>query len=118
MSNVRKEFFFIYFVVFIKLNRYFKIDLTNLISTFFTIEIIESVGMTDVYYSFEERNPTLENSENFYRKKFAKHADEKSISNFFLIEAPSMNVKTLYFTIVGVDDENEIQFTVKNEDFI
>ncbi len=78
------------------------------------IETIEPIGILNLYWSFVEPNPTLENSDSFHRKK----KNTKSNGNLYLFYAPSMDVKTLYLTIFGVENVNDIKFTVSNIDFI
>ena len=91
--------------------RYFKLDLTGLRSDIIQIEIEEKTGYSVVFHSFEEKNPTFENSKSFYKKSSMK--SEKVITDSYITIVPP-GATTLYFTIEGIGEINELNLLAQN----
>lgn len=96
--------------------RYFRIDLNNLQSPLIEIRVSNLIGVTDVYYSFSERTPTLENSDRKFQIK-KKIVNTKIIETSLIFVVPSTDHSTLYFTIAGIEENNTVTVIVKNDDF-
>ena len=96
--------------------RYFKINFPSLTYPFIEIELNELEGYTRVFYSFTNRNPTQENSQSIY-KQSKRYNNSKSAIKVLLFEAPSMNLKSLYITVVGTEKVNKADILVRNVEF-
>jgi hypothetical protein len=96
--------------------RYFKINFPSLTYPFIEIELNELEGYTRVFYSFTNRNPTQENSQSIY-KQSKRYNNSKSAIKVLFFEAPSMNLKSLYITVVGTEKVNKAQIKVRNVEF-
>ncbi len=96
--------------------RYFRINFPSLTYPFIEIELNELEGYTRVFYSFTNRNPTQENSQSIY-KQSKRYNNSKSATKVLFFEAPSMNLKSLYITVVGTEKVNKAQIKVRNVEF-
>jgi hypothetical protein len=96
--------------------RYFKINFPSLTYPFIEIELNELEGYTRVFYSFTNRNPTQENSQSIY-KQSKRYNNSKSAIKVLFFEAPSMNLKSLYITVVGIEKVNKAEIIVRNVEF-
>jgi hypothetical protein len=89
--------------------RYFKLDFP-VGTEYLEIELNELDGLTDIYYSFSYQNPTFENSDNMFRKVI-----KRGITSSFLIDV-TPNTNLLYFTVHGIEKNNEIKVIVRKID--
>ena len=96
--------------------RYFRINFPSLTYPFIEIELNELEGYTRVFYSFTNRNPTQENSQSIY-KQSKRYNNSKSATKVLFFEAPSMNLKSLYITFVGIEKVNKADILVRNVEF-
>ena len=96
--------------------RYFRINFSSLTYPFIEIELNELEGYTKVFYSFTNRNPTQENSQSIY-KQSKRYNNSKSATKVLFFEAPSMNLKSLYITVVGIEKVNKAEIIVRNVEF-
>ena len=98
--------------------RYFRINFSSLTFPFIEIELNELEGFTKVFYSFTNRNPTQENSQSIYKKsKRYNNNSKSSATKVLFFEAPSMNLKSLYITVVGIEKVNKAEIIVRNVEF-
>lgn len=96
--------------------RYFELDIRGRRSDLIEIEVEELNGITNLYYSFTNKNPTYETSEKFYKTtRKRSESSEKIISSSLIFVDPG--VEKVYFTIEGIAVSNQINLIVKNIDF-
>jgi hypothetical protein len=81
--------------------RYYKTSLTGITSMFLQIELTESRGKVNLFYSYEDRNPLIDSFKTS-QQKTSFNEQTKVITNYFLI--PNYGLPEIYFTIQSLED--------------
>jgi hypothetical protein len=92
--------------------RYYKTSLTGMTSMFLQIELTESRGKVNLFYSYEDKNPLVDSFKTSQRKT-SLNEQTKVITNYFLI--PNYGLPEIYFTIQSLE-ESEVLVKVYEAD--
>jgi len=93
--------------------RYYKTNLKEVTSMFIQIELIETKGKVNLFYSFDEKNPLSEDAQTALSKRAVFDDASKSITNYYLI--PNMGMDEIFFTLQSLDD-SEVLLKIYPED--
>ena len=97
-------------------HRYFKIELTDVKSESIEIKVDNLEGMSSIYWSLNERNPTWENSGTYLKSATRLDITSGKTTGNLLVNLPDVSARTLYFTVVGETDVNEVNVVFRNSD--